>query len=187
MASSTLKPVSPTDLCHVVLQTTPANFEPMIQFYLTALNATVVHQTHSLCFVAYDDKHHGIALAANEALTPKDPARPQVGMHHIAFGFPRLADLADGYEYRASQGIRPVRCLNHGISTSMYYADPDGNQVELQVNSFDTPDETTAYMASPAFVDNPNGVEFDADEFLRRVRSGLEDDAAIKQRPEGGE
>ena len=31
----------------------------------------------------------------------------------------------------------PVRTINHGPTVSMYYKDPDGNQVELQVDVFD--------------------------------------------------
>ncbi|KAK8038647.1 Biphenyl-2-3-diol 1-2-dioxygenase 2 [Apiospora rasikravindrae] len=180
------KPVAPTALCHIVLITSKANFQKMIDFYLAALNATVSHQTANLCFLTYDYEHHRIALVADETAQPKDPAKPQVGMHHVAFGFPKLGDLADAYEYRASHGIRPYWCVNHGVSTSMYYADPDGNRVEFQVDNFDTADEATAYMAGPAFEENPIGVEFDADEFVRRVRSGVEGDAAIKARPDVG-
>ena len=33
-------------------------------------------------------------------------------------------------------GIEPDACVNHGVTTSLYYADPDGNQVELQVDNF---------------------------------------------------
>ncbi|KAK7977185.1 hypothetical protein PG988_004675 [Apiospora saccharicola] len=192
---NTLKPVSPTALCHVVFLTTKANFQKMIDFYITALNATISHQTPSLCFLTYDQEHHRIALIADDKAQPRnsdsdsDPVSrpPQVGMHHVAFGFPTLADLADAYEYRRDRGgLRPYWCVNHGPTTSMYYTDPDGNHVEFQVDNFDTAAEATAYMAGPAFAENPIGVEFDADEFVRRVRSGKEDDAAIKARPDIG-
>ncbi|KAK8025294.1 hypothetical protein PG990_003117 [Apiospora arundinis] len=187
--STTLKPVAPKALCHVVLITTQANFEKMVSFYLTVLNATVSHQTDRMCFLSYDYEHHRIAIVVDDNAHPKDPARPQVGMHHVAFGFPTLADLADAYEYRAAApngGIKPYWCVNHGVTMSMYYQDPDGNRIEFQVDSFDTADEARAYMVSPAFVDNPIGVEFDPDEFVRRVRSGTEDEAAIKARPDMG-
>jgi len=32
--------------------------------------------------------------------------------------------------------ILPVMCLDHGMTISMYYADPDGNGVEIQVDAF---------------------------------------------------
>jgi len=55
---------------------------------------------------------------------------------------------------------------------SMYYADPDGNQMELQVDACATAEEANAYMDSPHFAANPIGVEYDPDEILTRLRSG---------------
>ncbi|KAK8009347.1 hypothetical protein PG991_011898 [Apiospora marii] len=186
-SNGALKPVAPTALCHVVFLTTKSNFQKMIDFYLTALNATISHQTPTLCFLTYDREHHRIALIADDQARPRDPdpSRPtQVGMHHVAFGYPTLAALANAYEYRRDRGgLRPYWCINHGPTTSMYYTDPDGNHLEFQVDNFDTVDEATAYMAGAR---NPIGVEFDADEFVRRVRSGKEEDAAIKARPDIG-
>jgi len=40
----------------------------------------------------------------------------------------------------------------------MYYADPDGNQVELQVDNFETAEQGTAFMESESFMRNPVGV-----------------------------
>lgn len=187
-SNGALKPVAPTALCHIVLLTTKANFPKMIAFYLTVLNATISHQTPALCFLTYDQEHHRVALVADDQARPRDPAGPkQVGMHHVAFGFPTLAALADAYESRRDRGgLRPYWCVNHGPTTSMYYTDPDGNHLEFQVDNFDTAAEAAAYMAGPAFAANPVGVEFDADEFVRRVRSGEEDEAAIKARPDIG-
>ena len=42
----------------------------------------------------------------------------------------------------------------------MYYADPDGNQMEFQVESFGSNEETNAFMAGPEFAVNPIGVEY---------------------------
>jgi hypothetical protein len=55
----------------------------------------------------------------------------------------------------------------------MYYADPDGNQMEFQTECFDSGDDANAFMAGPGFAQNPIGVEFDPDEILaRRKRDG---------------
>ena len=69
-------------------------------------------------------------------------------------------------------GIRPYWCVNHGPTTSMYYRDPDKNQVELQIDNFATVAEGLAYMKSPAFAKNPIGVEFDPDDLATRFRAG---------------
>ena len=52
--------------------------------------------------------------------------------------FARLKDL----------GIEPEFCLNHGVATSFYYADPDQNLVELQVDNFTFPVFTGGHGAA---------------------------------------
>jgi hypothetical protein len=68
----------------------------------------------------------------------------------------------------------------------MYYQDPDGNQIELQVDNYDNIEDATAFFYSPAFAENPIGVEFDPEDLLRRVEAG-EDQAVLKRRPDIGQ
>ena len=44
------------------------------------------------------------------------------------------------------EGISPYWCIHHGITVSMYYGDPDGNQMEFQVDCFAENDEANAFM-----------------------------------------
>lgn len=67
----------------------------------------------------------------------------------------------------------------------MYYQDPDGNQVEMQVDNFDTAEEATAFMVDPQFANNPLGVDYDPEELIKRIESG-EPEANIKRRPNSG-
>ena len=53
----------------------------------------------------------------------------------------------------------------------MYYCDPDGNQMEFQVDCFADSDDANAFMHR-TFAINPIGVEYDPDEWLAEVRSG---------------
>ncbi|KAI0115269.1 Glyoxalase/Bleomycin resistance protein/Dihydroxybiphenyl dioxygenase [Daldinia grandis] len=180
--------ISPSALCHVVLRTTPANFDGMVDFYLTVLGGRVSHRSPRLCFMTYDYEHHRIAIIQDGGAAPRPKeqgAAPQVGLHHVAFGFATLRDLAVSYEEKKAAGIVPVWAVNHGMSTSMYYADPDGNQLEFQVDNYDTVAEAVAFMASPEFAENPVGVDFDPEVFVGRVRGG-EDDRSVKARPNIG-
>jgi hypothetical protein len=68
--------------------------------------------------------------------------------------------------------VLPVLAINHGPTTSMYYADPDGNQIELQIDNFAAPQEGTAFMESESFANNPVGEVFDPKTILRRLRTG---------------
>jgi len=58
--------------------------------------------------------------------------------------------------------------INHGMTLSAYYRDPDGNQVETQVDTL-TLEEADVFMASPVFAANPIGIEVDFDQMRQRV------------------
>ena len=66
---------------------------------------------------------------------------------------------------------RAYKLINHGPTTSLYFRDPDGNQVELQIDNCSLA-EADAFVRSEAFAKNPIGVPFDADTLLARFRSG---------------
>jgi hypothetical protein len=72
-----------------------------------------------------------------------------------------MGEFLDNYVRLRDRGIRPFFCVNHGPTTSMYYRDPDGNRVELQIDNFATAEEGQAWMHSEAFDRNPIGVEYD--------------------------
>lgn len=173
--------VSPNKLAHVVLQTN--KFAEMVQFWHIFLGAKIVHDNGFLAFLTYDDEHHRIAIAGFPGTKDKDPTTS--GLAHIAFTFSGLKELATSYEQRKAHGIVPFWCINHGTTTSLYYRDPDGNEIETQVDNFDDNAEATEYMTSPAFMENPFGVEFNPDDLVVRVRSG-EDEKQIKKRPDVG-
>ena len=66
---------------------------------------------------------------------------------------------------------------------SLYYADPDGNRMEFQVDC-GTVQEATALMRSPAYAANPVGVLYDPDELLARYQAG-EDELSLLGQPAG--
>ncbi|KAJ9624498.1 hypothetical protein H2203_005233 [Taxawa tesnikishii (nom. ined.)] len=180
------KKLSPHDIRHLVLGTTPDNYENMIQFYVKFLAAKVAHGSEHITFLRYDEEHHRLGIVSIPGTTARSQIAGNVsGLRHIAFGFSNLTDLATFYEQKKAQGIKPQWIVNHGISTSMYFTDPDGNELEALVDNFDTAEEAIEYMSSPEFHENPIGVDYDPEEFLRRVRSG-EDEKSIKTRPNIG-
>lgn len=72
----------------------------------------------------------------------------------------------------------------------MYYQDPDGNQIETQVDNFENPDDATAMMESEAFAENALGEDFDPEDLCAAVERG-EDEQKLKTRgnvgPRGAE
>ena len=67
----------------------------------------------------------------------------------------------------------------------MYYQDPDGNQLETQVDNFENPDDATAMMAGPEFEENALGADFDPEELCAAVERG-EDEEMLKKRKDVG-
>jgi hypothetical protein len=57
------------------------------------------------------------------------------------------------------------------MTLSLYYADPDGNLMELQVDLLDA-DRANEFMAGPAFDANPVGEPFDPEELAAHWNAG---------------
>lgn len=159
---------SPSKLAHIVLKTN--QLKTQVDWYVQVLDAKIAHAGDMLAFITYDDEHHRVAFAATGAA--EHPTDAHTGLHHVAFTYDGLDGLLDTYFRLKSQGIEPFWCINHGPTTSLYYRDPDGNQVELQVDNFTTSEEVQQYIDSGKFAANPIGVEFDPEELASRYRAG---------------
>lgn len=184
MASATADDgvVRPASIGHFGLRTTPDKFEQMIQWHLNFFGGTIALRMPHAAFIRFDDEHHRLVILAFPQHEHIKDRHTAAGIYHIAFTLNSLAELATSYEQKKEHGILPHWPVNHGISTSMYYFDPDGNEFELQVDNFATAAEAHEFMASEEYAVNPIGVDIVPAEFIRRVRSG-EDEKSIKQRP----
>lgn len=165
--------IRPSKFVHVVYRT--RRFEQMLRWYQTVFDAEVQHRDAALAFLTYDGEHHRFALANLDVLAPGGAEMDRhgaIGVDHVAYTYGSLGELFENYAQLAAQGIKPYWCIHHGITVSMYYADPDGNQMEFQVDSFGSNEQANAFMAGPHFAANPIGVEFDPDDWLARLRAG---------------
>jgi len=163
----------PTKMAHVVYRT--RRFDEMLQWYQTVFGARIQYQNPALAFATFDDEHHRFAFANLSLMQPNGSSEdrpPTVGVDHVGYTFASLSDLFETYARLKQDGIRPYWCVHHGITVSVYYADPDGNQMEFQVDCCRSNEEAHAFMNGPQFGENPVGVEYDPDEWLARVRAG---------------
>ena len=159
--------IRPSKLAHIVLRT--ARFDEVVEWWCTVLGAEPRHESPFLTFLTYDDEHHRLAVLNNPNLD--DNARSSAGLEHVAFTYDTLDDLLATYERLKAAGITPVLPIHHGMTMSLYYADPDGTQCELQVDVMDEP-TAAAFMASEVFASNPLGVPIDPDELIVRRDAG---------------
>ena len=164
--------IRPVKFAHVVYRT--RRFDEMLRWYETVFGARVQYQNPGLAFLTYDDEHHRFAFANMSMFQPhgaETDRQGAVGVDHVAYTYASLGDLLENYAQLREKGISPYWCIHHGITVSLYYTDPDGNQMEFQVESFGSSEEATAFMKEH-FEANPLGVEFDPEEWLARLRAG---------------
>ena len=144
----------------------------MSAWYCNLLDAHVVYEGHGLCFLTFDEEHHRVALIESaEPLVRK--AENAAWTHHVAYTFGSLADLLDRYVELKSKGITPTTPIQHGVTTSLYYDDPDGSSVEMQIDNFSTPAESTNYMRGTEYDSDPIGPQFSPEALLADFRSGV--------------
>ena len=160
----------PTKFAHVVYRT--RRFLEMLKWYQTVFDANVQYENQALAFLTYDEEHHRFAIANMSVLAPDGESgkRAEIGVDHVGYTYASIADLLENYDLLRAEGIKPYWCVHHGITVSMYYQDPDGNQMEFQVDCLPSPAEAGQYMAA-SFANNPVGVEFDPDDWLVQYRS----------------
>ena len=145
---------------HVNLKTT--RLQEMIDFYRTLVGAEVIFQDQVGAWLSNDAANHRVALLAFPNFVDDPDKDTRTGMHHSAFEYASFEDLNASYLRLRDAGITPALCLDHGMTLSYYYADPDGNNVELQVDCFGDWKKSTEWMrTSDEFKANPIGVFVD--------------------------
>ena len=150
----------------------------MLAFYRTFFHADVGFGSPVVTFLRYDDEHHRFAIVNIPPLAAAAPG--MAGVEHFAYTYASLGDLLGQYLHCKANGIGPAWCINHGMTVSIYYNDPDGNTIETQVDTMDV-DAAYAFMRGPYFAKNPIGVDFDPDLLLERYRRGDPLDELVKQ------
>ncbi|MBV1876059.1 MAG: VOC family protein [Pseudomonadales bacterium] len=167
---------SPGKFAHIVINT--PQILALKDWYAQVLGMRVVSENDLLCFLTYDNEHHRLALVNNPKL--KQQPEKTAGINHFAYTLADLGSLLSSYMRLKKADILPWWCINHGPTTSMYYHDPDGNGVELQVDNFDD-EGGMQWMLSDRFKENPLGIEFDPETLVNKYKSGVAIEELLKQ------
>ncbi len=69
-------------------------------------------------------------VCSRSVRTRPRPARGTVGLYHLAWEVPTIDDLADAARILSEAGALGG-ASDHGVSKSLYAADPDGNEFEI--------------------------------------------------------
>jgi len=152
------------------------NYKEMVEWYRAVFNSRIQHENEFLAFITFDDEHHRIVIFEDPETVDRVPTA--AGVDHIGYGLAGFGDLVATYERLKLAGITPFLPLNHKFTTSLYYRDPDGNEVELSVDNFPTKAECSDFVTSERMNEigrPPFGCEFDADELARLYHQGVPD------------
>lgn len=140
-----------------VSRPTPAHFgifvfdlDRMVDFYTSVFRLTITDEGlgknfgNKLVFMsATEDQHHQLVLSAG-----RSERSPVSTVMQLSFLVPSLDELRANRELAEQKGAYEVRPMNHGNAWSLYYFDPEGNRVEV-------------YMDTPYYVAQPYGTPLD--------------------------
>ena len=116
-------------LGHIVLRVRDA--QKSKDFYMRTLGLKLAHEdlTRGTVFLSFGEQHHELALfepATGEASDSKQP-----GLHHAAWQLGSFEELQAAYRELKAMGIAVESTVEHNVTRSVYFPDPDGNRVEL--------------------------------------------------------
>lgn len=101
-----------------------------IEFYSRFLGFHLAERVgNQYAFLTGGELHHEIALQ-NVGPDAPVPAPHGTGLYHVAFEVSDRNAFAEAYRAVSSAGIQ-VHTVDHLISWAMYFADPDGNGIEI--------------------------------------------------------
>ncbi len=123
---------------------TTGNLNTMLDWYGKVLGMTVHKRVaapvgspfKTVAFATNDEVNHRLSFFETPGL-PVDAERDlHARVQHVAFEYKTLDDLLGTYVRLKKLGITLLWAADQFIQTAIYYQDPDGNILELNVNNF---------------------------------------------------
>ena len=165
------RPIRPPKLHHATFMT--MDVDAMVAFYELVAGLQPVYYAQHAAWLTNDEANHRIALLRLPGVHPPVDKPHSVGLHHTAFEYDSFDGWIDNYVRLRDAGVTPKICLDHGMTISMYYQDPDGNGVEIQVDAFNDWTLSKEWMwGSQEFSEDQIGPQFDPEKLLAAYRAG---------------
>ena len=116
-------------LGHVVLNVRDAARSR--DFYTRTLGLRIAHEDlkQGAVFLSFGREHHDLALFQMATGEPPDATQP--GLHHMAWQLGSFEELQAAYRDLKAMGVGVESTIEHNVTRSVYFRDPDGNRVEL--------------------------------------------------------
>lgn len=137
----------PRSIGHVVLNV--SDVERSAKFYrdVVGFELARMRPDKSGAFFTCGIVHHNLALF--KAPADAQPAKKgQIGLNHFAFQVDDYKALQAAHQRLIAANAVIDHIVDHGMTRSVYFLDPDGLMMELYSNTFATEDEGLAFMKS---------------------------------------
>ncbi len=125
-----MEPIHVTELNHAVLYV--RDVDTAVSFYEQVLGFVVVDRMPgraAFLRAGGSGNHHDLGLIAVGPGAPRPPSGA-TGLYHLAWRVGSIHELARAREVLAGAGALRGQS-DHGVSKSLYAADPDGNEFEI--------------------------------------------------------
>jgi catechol-2,3-dioxygenase len=116
-------------LGHIVLKVRDAGKSKA--FYMRVLGLKLAYEDveRGAVFLSFGTQHHDLALF--QLATGAAPEATQPGLHHTAWQVGSFEELQAAHRELRQLGIPVESTVEHNVTRSVYFPDPDGNRVEL--------------------------------------------------------
>ena len=134
--------IVPDRIGHVVIKV--RDIERSRHFYTDVMGLTVMMEVPKMkmaFFASHGRDHHELACVEVGADAP-GPQKGEIGLVHIAFRLRDEEHLRAAYRELKEKHVPIVSTVDHGITKSIYFRDPDGHQLEVYC------DNSAEYIAS---------------------------------------
>ena len=119
-----------TDIGHVHLKV--ADLDRAVDFYRDVLGFDLMQRMgDQAAFLSAGGYHHHIGLNTWESAGGSPPPPGTTGLYHVAIRHPTRAALARTLRRALDAGVPLQGASDHGVSEAIYFADPDGNGIEI--------------------------------------------------------
>jgi catechol 2,3-dioxygenase len=109
-----------------------ADLDRALAFYLGVLGFDLIARLgDSAAFVSAGGYHHHVGLNTWHSRRGSPPPVGHTGLYHFALRYPSRRDLAIAVRRVLEAGVPLQGVADHGVSESVYLADPDANGIEL--------------------------------------------------------